>query len=99
MKPYRLHFCFLVLCCIAVAGRGLSQSAPAPVPTRSDNDPATRKGFDYFYSLEYDKAVREFEATQQAHPETSRHAAPAPLPHVITPAMLTHADERASAVP
>src|ERR1022692_4546767 len=69
MKPYRLHFCFLVLCCIAVAGRGLSQSAPAPVPTRSDNDPATRKGFDYFYSLEYDKAVREFEATQQAHPD------------------------------
>src|ERR1017187_358499 len=67
MKPYRLYFCFLVLCCIAVAS--LSQSAPAPVPTRSDNDPATRKGFDYFYNLEYDKSVREFEATQQAHPD------------------------------
>src|SRR5450756_253857 len=69
MKPYRLYFCFLVLGCIAVASRGLSQSAPVPVPMRSDNDPATRKGFDYFYNLEYDKAVREFEATQQAHPD------------------------------
>jgi tetratricopeptide (TPR) repeat protein len=69
MKPYRLYFCFLVLGCIAVAGRGLSQSAPVPVPMRSDNDPATRKGFDYFYNLEYDKSVREFEATQQAHPD------------------------------
>jgi tetratricopeptide (TPR) repeat protein len=69
MKPYRLYFCFLVLGCIAVASRGLSQSGPAPVPTRSDNDPATRKGFDYFYNLEYDKAIREFEATQQAHPD------------------------------
>ena len=69
MKPYRLYFCFLVLGCIAVASRGLSQSGPAPVPTRSDNDPATRKGFDYFYNLEYDKSVREFEATQQAHPD------------------------------
>ena len=69
MKPYRLYFCLLVLGCIAVASRGLSQSAPVPVPMRSDNDPATRKGFDYFYNLEYDKAVREFEATQQAHPD------------------------------
>jgi len=39
------------------------------VPTRSDNDPATRKGFDHFYNLEYDKAIREFEAAQQAHPD------------------------------
>ena len=69
MKPYRLYFCLLVLGCMAVAGRGLSQSASGPVPVRSDNDPATRKGFDYFYNLEYDKAVREFEATQKAHPD------------------------------
>jgi len=47
----------------AVAADGL------PVPTRADNDAATRKGFDHFYNLEYDKAVREFEAAQQAHPD------------------------------
>jgi tetratricopeptide (TPR) repeat protein len=47
----------------------VSQAAAAPVPTRSDNDAATRKGFDYFYNLEYDKSLREFEATQQVHPD------------------------------
>jgi tetratricopeptide (TPR) repeat protein len=69
MKPYRLYFCFLALCCIAAPSNGVSQAAAAPVPTRSDNDAATRKGFDYFYNLEYDKALREFEATQQIHPD------------------------------
>lgn len=69
MKPYRLYFCFLALCCIAAPSNGVSQAAAAPVPTRSDNDAATRKGFDYFYNLEYDKALREFEATQQVHPD------------------------------
>lgn len=33
-----------------------------------DNDANTRKGFDHFYSLEYDKAIHEFELAQQAHP-------------------------------
>ena len=69
MKPYRLYFCFLALCCIAAPSNGVSQAAAAPVPTRSDNDAATRKGFDYFYNLEYDKSLREFEATQQVHPD------------------------------
>ena len=40
-----------------------------PVPTRVDNDANTRKGFDHFYNLEYDKSLREFEAAQQAHPD------------------------------
>ena len=34
-----------------------------------DNDANTRKGFDHFYNLEYDKAIQEFEAAQKAHPE------------------------------
>jgi tetratricopeptide (TPR) repeat protein len=68
MKPYRLYFWFVVLCASVVAV-GQPQAASPPVPMRSDNDPATRRGFDYFYNLEYDKAVREFEATQQAHPD------------------------------
>ena len=39
------------------------------VPTRSTNDPTTRKGFDNFYNLDYDKAIREFETALQAHPD------------------------------
>jgi tetratricopeptide (TPR) repeat protein len=39
------------------------------VPTRSANDASTRKGFDYFYNLEYDKSIREFEMALQAHPD------------------------------
>ena len=35
------------------------------IPTRSTNDATTRKGFDYFYNLEYDKAIREFEAASK----------------------------------
>ena len=48
--------------------RGVAADS-APAPTRADNDAATRNGFDHFYNLEYDKAVREFEAAQQAHPD------------------------------
>jgi len=40
----------------------------APAPTRVDNDANTRKAFDHFYNLEYDKAIHEFEAAQQTHP-------------------------------
>ena len=38
------------------------------MPTRVDNDANTRKGYDHFYNLEYDKAIHEFELAQQAHP-------------------------------
>jgi tetratricopeptide (TPR) repeat protein len=39
------------------------------VPTRASNDANTRKGFDNFYNLEYDKSIRDFEAALQAHPD------------------------------
>ena len=39
------------------------------VPTRSTNDAASRKGFDNFYNLDYDKSIREFEVALQAHPD------------------------------
>jgi len=38
-------------------------------PTRSTNDANTHKGFKYFYDLEYDKSIREFEAALQSHPD------------------------------
>jgi tetratricopeptide (TPR) repeat protein len=40
-----------------------------PAPTRYANDANTRKGFDYFNNLEYDKANKEFEAAIKAHPD------------------------------
>src|SRR5271165_5094575 len=72
MKPCQLVLCVLGLGCILAAEAPLfdvkaSATDSVPVPTRSDNDAATRKGFDHFYNLEYDKAIREFEAAQQAH--------------------------------
>jgi tetratricopeptide (TPR) repeat protein len=50
---------------------GVSAAADSQtwVPTRSTNDATTRKGFDNFYNLDYDKAIREFETALQAHPD------------------------------
>lgn len=65
------------LCLAAVNPSAAQNAKPAaadptassdPIPTRMDNDANTRKGFDDFYSLEYDKAIHEFELAQQAHP-------------------------------
>jgi tetratricopeptide (TPR) repeat protein len=72
MKPYeRLVYLFFYL--LLALGGPLSSTAanlPAPaVPTRVDNDANTRKGFDHFYNLEYDKSIHEFELAQQAHPD------------------------------
>src|SRR5664279_5617458 len=72
MKPYQRLLCFLclacsILCCGALSS-ATADSGSANVPTRADNDVNTRKGFDHFYNLEYDKAIHEFELAQQAHP-------------------------------
>jgi tetratricopeptide (TPR) repeat protein len=73
MKPYLRVIRLLVFSCIVGAGAVCAgTTAPegtVPVPTRSDNDAATRKGFDHFYNLEYDKSIHEFETAQQAHPD------------------------------
>ncbi len=72
MKPCPRLLCFLWLCSLLVFSGALcsatADSSGAPVPTRVDNDANTRKGFDHFYNLEYDKAIHEFELAQQAHP-------------------------------
>ena len=71
MKPYQYLLTALWLCC-AAAGTlpraAWAQTAGIAPPTRVDNDANTRKGFEDFYNLEYDKAIHEFEAAQQAHP-------------------------------
>jgi tetratricopeptide (TPR) repeat protein len=59
-------------------------AAPEPRLIRyfRPNDAATHRGFDHFYSLEYDKAIREFESSLQAHPED-----PFAVNHLLTAVM------------
>jgi len=71
MKPYQsllLVLCLsYALCRVLVGDAGAQAGDPVP-PTRVDNDVNTRKGFEDFHNLEYDRAIREFEAAQQTHP-------------------------------
>lgn len=60
-----LTVCLLVFVVITLAVADNSAWAPM----RSTNDPATRKGFEDFYNLEYDKSIKEFETVMQAHPD------------------------------
>lgn len=82
MKPYRVSpfsacWCLLVFLLvisppgiIAVAkDKRKEKPAAPPVPTYHLTDAATRAGFDHFYNLEYDKAVRNFEQSVQEHPD------------------------------
>jgi tetratricopeptide (TPR) repeat protein len=73
-KPNSCHLGRLarILAVVLLAGLCatlLSADNSAWMPTRSTNDANTHKGFDDFYNLEYDKAIREFEAAVQAHPD------------------------------
>ena len=67
----------LLVCALALVAVG---AEPATwVPTRSTTDAATRKGFEAFYNLDYDKSLRDFEAVLQAHPDD-----PYAVNHVLT---------------
>ena len=73
MKPYQRLLHVVCLCCLLGLGTpgwsATADSGSPPVPTRVDNDANTRKGFDHFYNLEYEKSVHDFELAQQAHPD------------------------------
>jgi tetratricopeptide (TPR) repeat protein len=73
MKPYQRLLLLGCLGCAVFLGAlpcHAATDASSPwVPTRVDNDANTRKGFDHFYNLEYDKAIHDFEAAQAAHPD------------------------------
>lgn len=72
MKPYQRLLLILCLCCgvawLSLPAMTLVDASGPPVPTRVDNDANTRKGYEHFYNLEYDKAIHEFELAQAAHP-------------------------------
>src|SRR5580658_4143052 len=73
MKPYQRLLFFLCLCLGVLSAGSLACAATIPsssaVPTMVDNDATTRKAYDHFYNLEYDKAIKEFETAQAAHPD------------------------------
>ena len=40
-----------------------------PAPVTPNNDTTTRHGFDHFYNMEYDKAIKDFENVVKDHPD------------------------------
>lgn len=70
MRPYPASCYSLVLSGLVLLFAAVALAAAStPVPTRYANDANTRKGFDYFNNLEYDKANKEFEAALKVHPD------------------------------
>lgn len=69
MRPYPASCYRLILLGVALLFAAVSLAVSAPVPTRYNNDANTRKAFDYFNNLQYDKANEEFEAALKAHPD------------------------------
>jgi len=69
MRPYPARCYSLALFGSLIISAASSVAALAPAPTRYNNDAATRKGFDYFNNLEYDKALKEFQVALKLHPD------------------------------
>jgi tetratricopeptide (TPR) repeat protein len=58
-----------ILLAVSAAVTAFGADASTWVPTRPTNDANTRRGFDDFYNLDYDKSIHDFEAALQAHPD------------------------------
>ncbi|WP_041855474.1 tetratricopeptide repeat protein [Candidatus Korobacter versatilis] len=80
MTPYRYARPLITLGILLIS---LWVSSPGQiVPTRINTDPASAKGAQFFYNLEYDKSIREFEAVLKAHPDD-----PFAVNHLLTTVM------------
>lgn len=83
MKPYRSsfrvsgHYCaFLIFVLVTIATPALaskrnvtSKPTNLPIAVKLGSDPDTRAGFQHFYNMEYDKAIRQFEIAVEQHPD------------------------------
>lgn len=66
MRPYRNAVWYL--CRVLIFLVLLPLSSPAQ-STHPDQNPLAKRGFEHFYNLEYDRAIREFEALVKQNPE------------------------------
>lgn len=92
MTPYRPPVTYsrlrrgVLLCSLVIGGinawgvTAAGETPPAPSLPRLAvaADPLTRSGFEHYYSLEYDRALADFEKVQKAHPED-----PVAINHVL----------------
>ncbi len=83
MKPYQSKFraglaCGLLLITLLITpGMAVSAEKKSPAPKTTlhlpashlGDDPLTGSGFEHFYNMEYDAAIRDFEAVLQKHPD------------------------------
>ena len=81
MKPYRVTVGLVVVRALVVlllvssypllgAARDVPQRPPvARTVPAIEREPLVRQGFDHFYSLEYDRAIRSFEAATKKYPD------------------------------
>lgn len=77
MRPYRLAFGRAVLLSVTVSLGLLFATSAAALPQEQrsaqfvhpDTNPIAKRGFDQFYSLEYDKAIKDFESLVKDHPD------------------------------
>jgi len=81
MKPYRVTVGLVVMRALFVlllvsgypllrAARDVPQDPPvARAVPAIEREPLVRQGFDHFYSLEYDRAIRSFEAAARKYPD------------------------------
>ena len=84
MKPYRSAIPRNLLAILLIAlwlNPLTAQEKPAP-PTRANTDATSRKGFDFFYTLDYDRSIHEFETALKAHPDD-----PFAVNHLLTAVM------------
>src|ERR1043166_5813690 len=88
MKPYlmrRVPFWALVFLLITLGLPAEARKpkkpllAPNTESAKLADDPVTRAGFEHFYNMEYDAAIREFEKAEAAHPND-----PFALNHLLT---------------
>src|SRR6266581_7140529 len=74
MEPYRVTrknrsaaaVAVVLLVCLTLVS---TVWAAEPTPVTPANDATTRRGFDHFYNMEYDKAIKDFESVVKEHPD------------------------------